>query len=447
MNEMKSSRRTFLKTAAATAGALGFGGLIPSTVLGANDRVNFGVIGTGGMGTGHLHSLVNRSKDDNISVGMVCDVFKRRVTASEQICKDGGQTAIGTMDYRKVLDNKDIDAVLIATPDHWHSKLSIDAMDAGKHVYCEKPLTLTCEQAIEVRNAVRKYKKVLQVGPQRTSQDRWYNAQEIIRSGRVGKVTWAQGSWNRNNRGGDVFGTSSQRDDPVGPHATGEDFIDWDMWLGWKEGRAPRIPWTPNRFFYFRGYWDYNGGVATDLLYHFLAPILLAITGENGEYPHRVSAGGGLFDNSDGREVPDVFMMTVDYASKFTVYLESTVTNEYTHPPKLYGRYGTMEIAEDTNDILMTSTDTYRDKFRELNNGYDKIIVPPTGEHRDMEGNFIDVIRKGGKLNCNVDLGASTMVAIKMGVESYRQSKTFLWNAEKEKMEIATDAKSVPKKS
>ncbi len=437
MSERSHSRRTFLKSAASSAGALGLGGLIPSRVLGANDRVNFGMIGVGGMGTGHLRSLLNRADDDNITVGAVCDVFKRRVSNAEKLCRDAGHNAAGTMDFREVLDNKDIDAVLIATPDHWHSKLCIDAMDAGKHVYCEKPLTLTCEQAIEVRNAVRKYKKVLQVGPQRTAQAKYWNAQEYIRNDRIGKVTWAQGSWNRNNRGGDVFGTSSNRDDPVGPHATGEDYIDWNMWLGTKWNLAPRVPWSPNRFFYFRGYWDYNGGVATDLLYHFLAPLLLAIAGENGEYPHRVSAGGGLFDNADGREVPDVFMMTVDYPSKFSVYLESVLTNEFTRPTRIYGRYGTMEFTEDTSHMVMTPTGTYRDKFHEMNGGYDRIIAPPTGNYRDMEGNFIDVIRQGGKLNCNVDLGATTMVAIKMAVEAYRQSKTFLWDPQKEKMVTA----------
>jgi len=429
MSLNQTSRRSFLKTTAASAAVATFGGLIPSTVLGANDRINFGVIGTGGRGTGLLRQLVGRSEDDNIKVTTVCDVFKKRLTTAEAI-----SNGTGYMDYRKVLDRNDIDAVLIATPDHWHSTMSIEAMDAGKHVYCEKPLTLTCEQAIEVRDAVKKYKKVLQVGPQRTAQDRWWNAQKIIGDGRLGKVTWAQGSWNRNNRGRSVFGTSSRRDDPVGPHMTGENFIDWDMWLGHKFGLAPRVPWNPNRFFYFRGYWDYNGGVATDLLYHFLAPLLLAITGENGEYPYRVTGNGGLYDNDDGREVPDVFMMTVDYPSKFTVSLESVLTNEHYRPVRIYGRYGTMEFIETASDVTMTGLNTFMDKFREMNNDYQKVTVPPTGGRRDMQGNFIDVIRKGGKLNCNVNLGASTMVAIKMGVESYRQNKTLLWDAEKEKV-------------
>jgi len=429
MSKESSSRRTFLKSSAVAAGTAAFGTAVPSAVLGANDRVQFGVIGTGGRGTGLLRNLVDRSAEENIKVVTVCDVFQQRLDNAAEI--SGGE---GTMDYRKVLDRSDVDAVLIATPDHWHSKISIEAMESGKDVYCEKPITLTCEQAIEVRDAVKRLKRVFQAGPQRTAQDRWWIARDMIKNDRLGKVTWAQGSWNRNNRGSSVFGTSSRRDDPVGPHMTGENYIDWDMWLGHKWGLAPRVPWNPNRFFYFRGYWDYNGGVATDLLYHFLAPILLAVTGERGAYPARVTGSGGLYDNDDGREVPDVFMMTVDYPEKFTVFLESVLTNEFYRPARIYGRYGTMEFQETTSHIDMTNTAAFADKFREMNEGYDHLIVPTENSRRDMLGNFIDVVRSGGELNCNVDLGCATMVAIKMGVESYRRSKTLLWDAEKEQM-------------
>ena len=429
MGHESPSRRTFLKSTAVTAGTAAFGTAVPSTVLGANDRVQFGVIGTGGRGTALLRNLVDRSEEENIKVVSVCDVFQQRLDNAAEI--SGGDKY---MDYRKVLDRDDIDAVLIATPDHWHSTISIEAMEAGKDVYCEKPLTLTCEQAIEVRDAVKRLGRVLQVGPQRTAQDKWWTARDMIRDGRLGKVTWAQGSWNRNNRGNSVFGTSSRRDDPVGPHMTGENFIDWDMWLGHKRGLAPRVPWNPNRFFYFRGYWDYNGGVATDLIYHFLAPLLLSITGERGAYPVRVTGNGGLYDNDDGREVPDVFMMTVDYPEKFTVYLESVLTNEYYRPARIYGRYGTMEFQETTAEIDIKSTGTFADKFREMNDGYESLVIPSENTRRDMLGNFIDVVRKGGELNCNVDLGCATMVAIKMGVESYRRSKTLLWDAEKEQV-------------
>src|ERR1041385_9074330 len=143
---MSISRREFC-AAAGTAVAT----LASSSAKGANDRIQFGSIGVGGMGTGHVGSLVKRSADDNIKLVAVCDVYQRRITRAKNIC--GGE---GYSDYRRLLERKDIDAVLIATPDHWHAKISMDAMDAGKHVYVEKPMTHTVEQAIQLRNAVKR---------------------------------------------------------------------------------------------------------------------------------------------------------------------------------------------------------------------------------------------------------------------------------------------------
>ncbi|MCD6307776.1 MAG: Gfo/Idh/MocA family oxidoreductase, partial [Candidatus Latescibacteria bacterium] len=264
MNPEKTSRRTFLKSAAA-AGAVTLGGLTPSTVLGANDRVSIALIGCGGMGRGHLGNLLRNSAEDNIRVVSVCDVYQRRLNQAQKMCSDAGYTAEPYLDYRKIIDRNDIDAVLVATPDHWHSKIAIDAMESGKHVYLEKPMTLTVEQAIEVRDTVRRTKKVLQVGPQYTSEDQYWNANKIISEGKVGKVTWAQGSYNRNVKGG-AFNVWFKIDETAGPSMPGEDYIDWDMWLGYKWGLAPRIPWNPEHFFRFRKYFPYNGGVATDLL-------------------------------------------------------------------------------------------------------------------------------------------------------------------------------------
>lgn len=424
------TRRGFIKTATASLGAAAFGSLIPSSVLGANDRINFGLIGTGGMGTSHLNSLVNRSEQDNIRVVAVCDTFKRRVTRSMNICKDKGYTAEGYMDYRKLLENNDVDAVLIATPDHWHSKISIESMDAGKHVYCEKPMTLTVEQAIEVRNAVTRYEKVFQVGPNFTAEEQFWKAHDIIRDGRIGKVSWAQGTYNRNPRADGVFGALGSVDESAGPNMTGEDYIDWNMWLGHQWGLAPRIPWNPDHFYRFRRYFRYNGGVATDLLYHRLAPLLISLAGPNGEYPSRVNANGGLFINKDGRDVPDVFMMAVDYPSEHTVFLESVLTNDTQIPTRIYGQYGTIEF---TGNPVMAGNGSFKQQFRDKNDGYEKVTIP-VENGRDLEGNFIDVIRMGGRLHCNVDLGCTTMVAIKMAVESYRQSKTMMWDAKSEKV-------------
>src|SRR5216684_3836684 len=171
------SRRHFVKTSALAAGSVSLASVIPAMAFGANDRIRVGVIGCGGQGTGHVHSLVKRSAEDNINVVAVSDVYQRRVTRAKDVCKGDGY-----LDYRKLLERKDIDAVLIATPDHWHSKISIDAMESGKHVYCEKPLTHTVEQAIAVRNAVRKHGKILQVGPNATAEDGYWQANKAIQN-------------------------------------------------------------------------------------------------------------------------------------------------------------------------------------------------------------------------------------------------------------------------
>src|SRR6185369_14771242 len=184
MNNTKTSRRKFLKTSTlATAGALAFSRSSYASVIGANDRIRFGVIGCGGMGSGHLGSLVKRGDADNIKVVAVSDVYQRRLTRAKGVCQGDGY-----LDYRKLLERKDIDAVLIATPDHWHAKISIDAMEAGKHVYVEKPMTHTVAQAIELREAVKRTRKILQVGPNGTANDSFWQAREAIQAGRIGKV-------------------------------------------------------------------------------------------------------------------------------------------------------------------------------------------------------------------------------------------------------------------
>ena len=220
MNTFETSRRKFLKTSALATSALALPASSYSAVLGANDRINFAVIGCGGMGTGHLGSLVKRSEADNIIVRAVSDVYQRRLTRAKGICKGDGYP-----DYRKLLERNDVDAVLIATPDHWHAKISIDAMDSGKHVYVEKPMTHTVEQAIKLRDAVKRTGKTLQVGPNGTANDSYWQAHEAIKAGRIGKVTWAHGSYNRNARIC-LFNEHQKVDPTAGPDKSGEDHID-----------------------------------------------------------------------------------------------------------------------------------------------------------------------------------------------------------------------------
>ncbi|MFN3649852.1 MAG: Gfo/Idh/MocA family protein [Armatimonadota bacterium] len=418
------SRRELLKSAALSAGALAATSLAPPAAHGANDRLRFAVIGCGGMGGGHLGGLMRRAEADNLQVVAVCDVYQRRLTRAR-----AASSSDGYLDYRKLLERPDIDAVLIATPDHWHAKIAMDAMEAGKHVYCEKPMTHTVEQAIALRDAVRRSGKVLQVGPNATASDGYWQAHEAIRSGRLGKVTWAQGSYNRNAKIC-LFNEHQKIDPTAGPGKSGEDYVDWDMWLGHRWGLAPKIPWNPEHFFRFRKYFPYNGGVATDLLYHKLAPLLIALAGPNGQYPTRVNANGGLYVEKDGREIPDTFLMTADYPGEFTVFLVSTLTNDAQLPDRIYGKLGTMDLGGEPH---LTVNGELVEEFRAKNGGQTEARLP-LQPRRDLVGNFVDAIRGKDPLHCNAELGAATMVAIKMAVESYRQSRTMLWDAKRERV-------------
>jgi len=442
------TRRRFMQSAAALGGLAVLPAASWARVLGANERITYGVIGTGGMGHAHLNDLMGRREAENIAIKRVCDVYRRRLLSATRTIE--GNDASGTMEYREVLDDGDVDAVVIATPDHWHTKIAIEAMEAGKDVYCEKPLSLTVEQALECRDAVKRTGRVLQVGPQRTSEDRFWQAQKAIAEKRIGKVVWSQASYCRNS----MEGQFNWRIDPdAGPQAPrdSEGYVWWDRWLGHEWGLAEQIPWNADHFFRFRKYWAYNGGVATDLLYHMLAPLLLAITGPNGEYPKRVVASGGKYIEKDERDIPDTFMMMVDYPTEHTAMLVSVMTNDEGIDTRIHGQRGTMDFGD---NLKVTEQGAWWPEFRETNAGMveHKLVTDDEGRERpeprpgrasfeilsaprrNHTENFIDAVRGEAKPHCNVDLGCSTMVAIKMGVEAYRSGRTMLWDADSERV-------------
>lgn len=458
------TRRKFIQTTAAMSAAAAVPTAVWARALRSNDRINMAVIGTGGMGHAHLRGFMGnpdhsndlgRREADNVRVVRVCDVYRRRLESAIRHTQDQ-KDSDGTMEYREVLDDPNVDAVLIATPDHWHTKIAIEAMEAGKDVYCEKPLSLTIEQALECRDAVHRTGRTLQVGPQYTSLDTFHKAREFIREGRIGKVTWSQASYCRNSRGGQF---NWHIDEDAGPNNPKDapGYVWWDRWLGHEWGLAEEIPWNADHFFRFRKYFAYNGGVATDLLYHKLAPLLLAIEGPDGAYPRRVVASGGKYLEKDERDIPDTFMMMVDYPSEHTVALFSVMTNDVGVPCKIRGQHGTMNFEGGSEwgnrgQLVLEEQGTWWPEFRKANadrvqhemvkaeNGEEKPKPEPGAaswaydvkDRRDHVGNFLDAIRGKAELDCNVDLGAATMVAIKMGVEAYRQNKVFLWDAERE---------------
>ncbi len=318
-------------------------------------------------------------------------------------------------------------------------------------MYVEKPLSLTIEQAIECRDAVRRTGRTLQVGPQGTSDDRYWKARQAIAAGRIGKVAWSQASYCRNSREGQFNWHIDPDAGPQNPRDA-DGYVWWDRWLGHEWGLAEQIPWNPDHFFRFRKYLAYNGGVATDLLYHNLAPLLLSITSPDGEYPKRVSAAGGLYVEKDGRDIPDTFMMTVDYPSEHTIVLVSVMINNQGLPTVIRGQRGTMEFHDRRIDLIEQGT--WWPEFREVNAGRfphsmttndkgEKIPDPKPGAakfsihttpRRDHMGNFLDAVRGDADPHCNVELGCSTMVAIKMGVEAWRSARTLLWDADSERV-------------
>jgi len=425
---MKTTRRTFLTTAAATTALPFLTAASYRRVAHANERLNMAVIGTGGMGTGHTRGLVDRKVKDTIDVIQVCDVYRRRLNNAMSIIDHGNDS--GTMEYREVIDNPDVDAVLIATPDHWHTRIAIEAMETGKDVYCEKPLSHTIEQALECRDAVKRTGRTLQVGPQRTSDGRFWAAKDAIAAGQIGKVTWSQGGYSRNSRGGQ-FNWPIAADAGPNQDAASDGYVWWDRWLGHDLGLAPRIDWNADHFFRFRKYLAYNGGVATDLLYHLLAPLQLAIHGHSGQYPDRVVASGGTFIEKDDRDIADTFVMTIDYPSEHSITLASVMTNDLGLPTIIRGQHGQMTF---DGAVTLTGQRAWEEEFRASNGLASGDDAPPmevtleSPSRRDHMGNFLDAIRNGDQLACDVDLGCTTMVAIKMGVESLVQDRVMQWD-------------------
>ena len=430
MPTSRLSRRSLLGGAAVSAGAVA----LPATsAQSPNDRLGIGVIGVGVRGNYHVGNLLKRADTDNLHVAGVCDVFQRRINRAVRQSQ-----AEGYMDYRQMLERPDLDAVIIATPDHWHARMALDALDAGKHVFVEKPMTLTAEEAIAVRNKVRETGLKLQVGPQWTGDDAFWRAHDVIQAGRIGKVTWAQTGITRNDDP-EPFNRPPFTIDPnAGPDKSGDDYINWDMWLGHEFGLTPRIAFEPDHFFRFRKYLAYSTGLAGDLLYHRLAPLLLALEGPNGQYPLRVGCAGGLYNDKDERDIADTMLMTLDYPREYTVLLITTHTNDTPVPTRIHGKYGNIDMNRNRyfdlgGEPTVTADGDYAQQFRDRNDGYTGLRLPNV-PRRDMVENFTDAIRGRAELYCNAELGAATMVAIAMGVDALNQHKVLTWDPKTEKV-------------
>ena len=417
----KTTRRDFVKTSVAAAGAAAiYHTNVHARILGANDRINIGCVGLGGRGFGDMRWAIDVGKASRpAQVVAVCDVYRKRLNRAKEYSK----AELATLDYREIIARKDVDAVIIATPDHWHAPIAIEAMKAGKDVYCEKPMTRTVEEAKKFYETAKATNRVVQIGSQTTSSDQWWKARKAIEDGMIGQLLMSQGSYHRNSTKGEW---NYDIDKNAGPEASGDDYIDWKMWLG----SAPKRNFDAERFFRFRKYWDYSGGIATDLFYHVVAP--LNICWGEAQFPHKVMASGGVYVFKDGREVPDTFHLIAEFPKGHSLVLSSSLANGQHIPGLIRGHEGTImmvpggQFESRVQSITVTPERFAKEAFV---GKWGKEVVELTTEKReDHMENFLRCVKTREKTVLDALTAYKAMTTIGMSVQSYREGRALYFN-------------------
>ena len=338
------NRRSFLKVAGTATAETLLGAKVialtaaqsaPAAPIAANDHIQIALIGAGGQGQGDTKTAV---QVPGVKLVAVADCYDGRLAHSKELW---GDDVFTTRDYREVLARKDIDAIIVGTPDHWHKQVSVDAMKAGKDVYCEKPMIHLYSDGPEMIEAARATNRILQIGSQRVSSMIYVKAKELLASGAIGQLNMVTAHWDRNSSIGAWNYT-------VPPDASTET-CDWPRFLG----TAPKIPFNAEHFFQWRKWKAYGTGVAGDLFVHLFSGTHF-ITGTNG--PNRGMATGGLRFWKDGRDVPDVMLGLFDYREGFNLSLRVNFVDggEESEGLIFTGSEGTMEIAFNTVSVSRT---------------------------------------------------------------------------------------------
>lgn len=411
----RPTRRDFLKSAGlATAGLLVTDlarsraySLAAPRVLGANDRIRFGLIGVGPQGAYHLRTLldIKEKQEANIDVSAVCEIYKPRQEAARATSGARLHT-----DYRALLADENVDVVLIATPEHWHARMACDAMEAGKDVYLEKPLSRTLDEAKQVKECVARTGRVLQVGAQWSSQPKWRRAHALLEQ--IGHPVWSQTSYCRNSIDGE-WNTKIEAE------CTPET-LDWKAFLG----PAPDRPFDPDRFFRWRKYWDYSAGILGDLLPHKLHQLFIAL---GPELPNRVVSTGGLYVHKD-REVPDMVSVLADFPRGHSLFAVGATCNEYGVDDMIRGHKGTMLLQSDRQIVIKPE----RIWAEELEGGPEEVETLTEDPLRVHQKNFIDCVRSRKMPNCGIDVAYPVMVTLALAEMAFRANKTMRYDPQKE---------------
>ncbi len=390
-------------------------------VIGANDRVLLGHVGLGGRGTSVMNTFTKNATDWNVRSIAVADLYSARLEKrkAELLGKDPETTSIqAEKDYRRLLDNKDLDGIVIATPEHWHCEIAVHALQAGKHVYCEKPMARYLDEGFQLYDTWKKSGKVVQIGSQGCSDQKYHRAREAITAGKLGPIVSAQSSYTRNSKDGEW---NYKIDEDAGPHN-----IDWEAWLG----SAPRRPWNEDskaRFFRYRKYRDYSAGILGDLMPHRIHPLLLALGGNS--WPLKVHCVGTRLVSLD-REVSDTTHVIAEMEGGWTYLFVGSTVNEQGVTEQVRGHQATLYLAGKDPEIKPE-----RPFAEEVEAS--TLTIEKSGDDGPHQKNFIDCIRDGKLPNCNMELAMRTQTVISLAEISELSGKAVHFDPKKRTYKVA----------
>lgn len=397
MMHRKVSRRSFL--AASTVLAAPY--FVPFRAFGANDRIVTAHIGVGGQGTGNLNALLGKG----VSPAAVCDVDSERLAKALKLVTDKGHTCEGFRDYRKLLERKDIDAVVISTPDHWHALTTIHACQAGKDVYCEKPLTLTVAEGRRMVEAARNHQRIVQTGSQQRSDNRFRQACELVRNGKLGKISEVHVALPNCNFSG-----------PPVPDSEPPAVLDYDLWLG----PAPQRPYNQKRVHYnFRFFWDYSGGQMTNFGAHHIDIAQWALgMDESGPI---TTEGTAEYHPDHWYEVTKACRITHTYANGVKLIVgqgQKDIKGAVT----FIGEKGRIEV--DRGKIVANPTELLDEPL-----GESDVHLYKSANHH---ANFLDCIKSRKLPICDVEIGHRSATVCHLGNIVARLGRKIKWDPVKE---------------
>lgn len=410
----------------------------------ASDRLGVAVIGCGGMGR---MDLTDFHHQPDARIVAVCDVFRPAAEKAREIA--GGQAEVYS-DFRRVLERKDVDAVVVATPDHWHPLITVQACDAGKDVYVEKPISHSVREGRLMVEAARRNQRIVQVGIQQRSGSHFQRAAKAVQDGRIGKVHFAQ-CWNHG------FSTDSKG---MGfpPDAETPSDLDWDMWLG----PAPKRPYNPSRR-NFRVFWDYAGGELTNWCVH-LIDIVHWATGLDS--PVTVTSSGGKWYFQDCRECPDTQEVLWEYPENLLIRYSTLAHNSYGpngHPGnKPFGSYGIMlqgtkgtlfvdragyeitpQMASHSEKVSQGFRDAY-DDLQGVGIWFDSLGTAERGttsvQHAPHVRNFLDCVKSRQRPAGDIEIGHRSTATCLLGNIALRTGMKLKWDAQQERFTNSEEA-------